>query len=292
MSSASEADANSSPSGSEHELDDSEAASSVSSWSESESPDPSFASMPEDLILPVELHRRILYSSDRYEDLWGTYRLVCKAWKEDVERLAKKEWIRKTTFNYPGGTMWDPKIGKVVLNGDFTFQRLDGDVAIFAITDCDDEYRKPLIRACKRVGPPDVYVDEIIHDVPIPGMSVDWDTLTLTCHWRTVIARVLAEELRVEAHRWRNHKKMMTLAKRARARCGGDVDMDTFSEMLGVFGQHYLDAYVQVRKERLGRTDRKGDERLKMARFIASIPGDDEDSERGNHSEEGEDSES
>ncbi|KAJ7020664.1 hypothetical protein C8F04DRAFT_973990 [Mycena alexandri] len=220
--------------------------------------------MPENLALPVELHRQILHSDGlRYEDLWGSCRSVCQTWKADVEHLAKTQWLQRDH--------WDPEFGKVVLNGDFTFQRLDDDTAVFRITDCAPEFRKPLIKACKRSGPPDVHVDEIVHDVPIDGMSVDWDALTLTCPWRAVIGRVLAEELRVDARRGRSHKKMMTLAKRARARCGGDVDMDTFSGMLEVFGKNYLDAYVVVRRERLGRDDPEGDERLKMARFVAGF---------------------
>ncbi|KAJ7733681.1 hypothetical protein B0H16DRAFT_1732234 [Mycena metata] len=256
--SSDEEDHNSNQSGSEYQSEDD--ATSVSSWSESESPDDSFEPMPENLTLPIELHRRILYSDDglRYEDLWGLCRLVCHAWKADVEHLAKTQWLQETYFLYPGDMMactWDPQYGKVILDGDFTFQRLEGETAHVR---------------------PDVHVDELVHDVPIPGMSVDWDALTLTCPWRAVIRRVLAEELRVAAHRSRSHKKMMTLAKRARGRCGGDVDMDTFSEMIEVFGKNYLDAYVVVRRERLGRADPEGDERLKMARFVASFPKDEE----------------
>ncbi|KAJ7733003.1 hypothetical protein B0H16DRAFT_1580315 [Mycena metata] len=273
--SSDEEDHDSNQSGSEYESEDD--AASVSSWSESESPNDSFEPMPENLTLPVELHRRILYSDDglRYEDLWGSCRLVCHAWKADFEHLAKTQWLQETYFIYPGDMMWDPQSGKVILDGDFTFQRLEGETVVFQITDCAPEFRKPLIKACKHVRP-DVHVDELVHDVPIPGMSVDWDALTLTCPWRAVIGRVLAEELRVAAHRSRSHKKMMTLAKRARARCGGDVDMDTFSEMIEVFEKNYLDVYVVVRRERLGRADPEGDETLKMARFVASFPKDEE----------------
>jgi hypothetical protein len=103
-------------------------------------------------------------------------------------------------------------------------------------------------------------------------MSVDWDTLTLTCPWRTVIARVLAEELRVEAYRKLSHGKI-TAAKRMRHQCGGDVGLDNMMKMFHIFGQNYLAAYVAVRKARLGRADPEGDERLKRARQASSFRG-------------------
>ncbi|KAF7372668.1 hypothetical protein MVEN_00130100 [Mycena venus] len=225
--------------------------------------------MPQDLVLPIELHWRVLYSTDRYQDLWGTYRLVCKAWKEEVERLAKKEWIRKAAFSYPGGVMWHPTKGEVVLTSDFTFQELDGDLAVFAPIDCnDDEYRKP---SC--FGSPDVYLDVMVHDVWIPGISIDLGTYTLSCSWRTLIARVLAEELHVEAYHRRSARNARTLLRRVRAWCGGEVDE-------AIRGLSYQEAYDKVRKERLGRTDRTGDKRLKKARFIrlcggtTSFPGE------------------
>jgi hypothetical protein len=105
-------------SGSEHD------GSSVSSFSESGMPDHSFASMPARLTLPIELHRLVLsYEAASNYEMWGTYRFgafilinslprqvlrqlpVCKAWQEQVEFLAKTEWIRDTTFYYPGETM-------------------------------------------------------------------------------------------------------------------------------------------------------------------------------------------
>ncbi|KAF7372667.1 hypothetical protein MVEN_00130000 [Mycena venus] len=277
MSSVSETEANSSSCDVDYESDAYGVVSSASIrsamqfWSESELSEVelSIESMPQDLVLPIELHWRVLYSSDRYQNLWGTYRLVCKAWKEEVERLAKKEWIREVTFSYPVGVTVHPPNGTVVLDGDFTFQHLDGDLAVFAFIDCDDEYRKPIIEAYKGIGSPDVYFDEIVHDVPIPGMSVDWDALTLTCNWSTVIASVLAEELHVEAYGRRSVKKLETLLRRARARCGGEVDDATLHKMIAIFALWYEEAYDEVRKKRLGRTDRNGDERLKKARSMA-----------------------
>ncbi|KAJ6616040.1 hypothetical protein B0H10DRAFT_1413968 [Mycena sp. CBHHK59/15] len=247
--------------------------SSVSSFSESEMPDKSFDPMPVRLTLPIELHRLVLsWETSQYQIMWRTYRLVCKAWKEQVEFLAKTEWILYSGFNYPGYMILQQydSDGKVFLNGDFTFQRMEGDTAIFQ-TDCAAEYKKELVRACKATAPPDVEVCEMVHDVEISGMVVDWDTLTISCPWRPLIGRVVAEELRVAAYRARSHKVLMTAAKRMRRRCGGDVDLDGFQTMLTMFAEHWQAAYVAVRLERRGRADKRGDERLKHARQAASI---------------------
>ncbi|KAJ6593057.1 hypothetical protein B0H19DRAFT_12044 [Mycena capillaripes] len=235
-------------------------------------PDRSFAPMPERLTLPAELHRVVLScETDRYHYMWGTYRFVCKAWKEHVEFLAKTEWIREASFNYSGEMIWDPTVGKVFLNGDFTLQRFEGDVAIFQILDCAPEFKKPLISVCKRTAPPDIQVGSIVHDVEIPEMSVDWDTLTIACPWRPLIARLMAEELRVEAHRELSHRAMMSAAKRARhAAAGGEVDMGTMMRLFQMFANKGLEAYVAVRVARTGRADKEGDERLKLVRSAAS----------------------
>ncbi|KAJ7513301.1 hypothetical protein B0H11DRAFT_1843736 [Mycena galericulata] len=248
-------------------------ASSVSSFNENDMPSRSFDPMPAHLTLPVELHRVILScETNRYHEPWGTYRFVCKTWKEHIEFLAKTEWIRDASFTYPGEMIWDPTVGKVSLSGDFTFQRLDGDLAVFRILECAPEFKKDLIKACKRTSPPDVEIGDIVHDVEIPDMSVDWDNLTLTCPWRSVIGRVLAEELRVEAHRKLSHHAMMTTAKLARRRApGGQVDMNTMLDMFKLFANKSLDAYAAVRTARRGGADKKGDERLKMARHVASM---------------------
>ncbi|KAJ7486765.1 hypothetical protein FB451DRAFT_1168164 [Mycena latifolia] len=250
----------------------SEGGSSCSSWSESETPEASFDAMPARLTLPLELQRLVLsYDISEYHEMWGTHRLVCKAWKEQVEFLARTEWIRETTFDYPGDTIWDPEHGKVYLNGDFTFQRLEGELAVFQIMGCAPEFREALVDVCQDWPVPDVEVGETVHDVEIDGMVIDWDTLTLTCGWRTVIGRVLAEELRVDAHRARSHAEMMTAAKRMRHKCGADVGVDNLVKMMRVFAANYLAAYVAVRRARLGRADKPGEKRLKMARHMASF---------------------
>ncbi|KAJ7176246.1 hypothetical protein C8R43DRAFT_975282 [Mycena crocata] len=233
---------------------------SVSSFSESELPDKSFRPMPDRLTLPSELQQLVLSCEDSYyEGLWGDYCLVCKAWKEWVEHIAKTEWLPLTSFHCP-----------VSITATFMFHELEGDVAVFRFH-YDGKHRERLIDACERAPAPDVYVDALVHDVEIPDMSVDWDTLTLTCPWRNVIGRVLAEELRVVAYRAMSHKDMMTAAKRMRHACGGDVDMENFGKMIELFGENYMAAYPAVRKARLGRTDERGDERLKMARYYSSM---------------------
>ncbi|KAK7045157.1 hypothetical protein R3P38DRAFT_188964 [Favolaschia claudopus] len=258
------------------EDDDSDAASSVSSTI----PRSTLAPMPEHLTLPVELHRRIIghSNSSSYHEIWGTSRLVSKGWKSDVEHLAKMHWIRESSFEYPGEMIWDQKIGKVFLNGDFSFQRLEGDIAHYAITDCAPEFRKALVRVCKTSrAPPDVQVGEIVHDVEIPGMQVDWDTLTLTCPWRPLIARLMAEELRVEAQRATGYTDLWKFAKTAKKRNGGEsADMESIGQMLKMFGNNFKDAYVAVRRKRMGYADKEGDERLKSKRFVASLAGVDD----------------
>jgi hypothetical protein len=238
--------------------------------------------------------------------LTSTETLVCKAWQEQVEFLAKTEWIRDTTFNYPGEMIvsfifhslayllipghaqWHPERGKVYLDGNFTFQRLEGELAIFQITDCAPEFVEQLVEVCQATLVPDVEVGEIVHDVEvglslsttlpelyrptqIKQMSVEWDTLTLTCPWRIVIASVLAEELRVVAYRRRAHKEMMTTTKRLRHKAGGDLGLDDLMKMMRSYQERFLAAYVEVRKARRGGSDKRGDERLKIARQVASM---------------------
>ncbi|KAJ6480549.1 hypothetical protein C8R47DRAFT_1074290 [Mycena vitilis] len=258
---------------SEGSYESDEDASSVSSFSESDMPNGSFAPMPARLTLPAELHRTVLALETRgYHEMWGTYRFVSKAWKESVEFLAKTEWIKDARFVYPGETIWDPKVGKVFLEGEFTFQRFDGEIAVFQMLDCAEEFKRPLIRLCKLTAFPDVQVGDIVHDVEITGMSVDWDTLTITCPWRELIGRLMAEELRVAAHRKRAAHEMMSAAKRARrAAPDGEVDMGTIMELFGMFAGKTTDAYVAVRTARHGVGDRQGDERLKMARQAAAM---------------------
>ncbi|KAJ6535709.1 hypothetical protein B0H19DRAFT_1080164 [Mycena capillaripes] len=205
-------------------------ASSISSWSESEMPDLSFAPMP----------------------------AMCKAWKEH----------------------WDPTVGKVLLSGDFGFTRLEDDTAIFQLLDCAPEFKDPLIDTCKRTAPPDVTFGNIVHDVETPELCADWPALTLTCPWRALIGRVLAEELRVDAYRARVHPAMMTAAKRARRRAeaaGGEVDMATMMRMLDMSADASRGAYVAVRSARRGRADRVGDERLETARQVAAMRAYDDD---------------
>ncbi|KAK6981606.1 hypothetical protein R3P38DRAFT_416576 [Favolaschia claudopus] len=267
------------------EWDDS---SSVSSWSQSDEPE-AFAPMPPALTLPVELQRLILHLSDRYEDLWGTYRLVCKDWKLEVERMAKMVWIRETSFYFPGALIYDTeKEREVRLDADFTFTHLDGDMAIFKITkdNCKTKYLDTRVVACTR-GVPDVQVDELVHDVPIPGLSIDWPTLTLTAPWRPTIARVLAEELRVTAHRATPYKKLMTLAKRAQS-----ASVEKMTEYMYLYAEMYLDAYVAVRTKRRGKRDGRGDERLKMTRFVASWKGDEDEKEDKNENKNKKDEQS
>ncbi|KAF8172220.1 hypothetical protein K438DRAFT_1981669 [Mycena galopus ATCC 62051] len=229
--------------------------------------------MPEHLVLPPELHRLVLAcETELYHDAWGTYRLVCKAWKEHVEFLAKTEWIWDATFHYPGEMMRVPGHGKVFFNGDFSFQRLEGDSAIFQVVDCAAEFKKQLIEICKRSPPPDVEIGDIVDDVEISEMSVDWDTLTITCPWRPLVGRLMAEELRVQAYRHQSNREMMTAAKRVRhAAPGGEVGLDVMMNFMEMFADKWLEAYVAVRTARHGRSDRRGDERLKLARQAASM---------------------
>ncbi|KAF7377089.1 hypothetical protein MSAN_00127500 [Mycena sanguinolenta] len=250
-------------SGSE-EVDD---VSTCSSFSESD--------MPDHLVLPAELHRLVLAcQTDGYHHVWGKYRFVCKAWKEHIEFLAKTEWIRNTTLYYPGEMIWDEKIGKVFLNGDFSFQRLEGDSAIFQVPDCAPEFQKQLIEICKRCSAPDVEVGDVVHDVEIPEMSVDWNTLTITCPWRPLIGRVMAEELRVDAYRKKAQHELMSASKRAkRTAPGGNVDFGTLMELYKNFTNKAQDGYVAVRIARRGKLDRAGDQRLKSARQAASMRG-------------------
>ncbi|KAF8194479.1 hypothetical protein K438DRAFT_1969092 [Mycena galopus ATCC 62051] len=231
--------------------------------------------MPDHLVLPAELHRLVLACQrDGYHHVWGKYRFVCKAWKEHIESLAKTEWIRDTTLYYPGEMIWDEKIGKVFLNGDFSFQRLEGDSAIFQITDCAPEFKRQLIEVCEPCYAPDVQVDDVVHDVEIPEMSVDWDTLTITCPWRPLIGRVMAEELRVDAYRKKAQNEMMSATKRAkRAAPGGNVDFGTLMELFKNFAKKGQDVYVAVRTVRWGNLDRAGDQRLKSARQAESMRG-------------------
>ncbi|KAJ7512806.1 hypothetical protein B0H11DRAFT_1898087 [Mycena galericulata] len=269
------------------DVEGSESDGSISSFSESELPDSSFETMPEHLTLPLELQHNILsQETSQFAIMWGTYRFVCKAWKEHVEYLAKTEWVRTGAFSYEGYMIRDPEEGKVLLKGFFEFVRMDGDTAIFQ-DECAPEFHKAFVTACKATSPPDVEVCGIVHDVKIPGMSVHWKTLTITCPWRALVGRLLAEELRVDAYRARTNRVMMTKVKRLRS-----AGLEKVEEAVHLFAAHVHGAYEAVRKARLGRTDRRGDERLKHARVAASwrLMAREEESGSGETSEESEDS--
>ncbi|KAJ7083428.1 hypothetical protein C8R44DRAFT_822430 [Mycena epipterygia] len=260
---------------------------SISSYSDSERPDQkAFDPMPEHLVLPLELQRLVLsLETSQPQVLWGTYRFVCKAWKEHVEHIARTQWVRKSAFYYRGYMTRDAEENKVFLNGDFTFQRMDGDNAIFA-TDCVVKYRRMLAKACKATSPPDVEVCEFVHDVKIPGMVADWEALTIACPWRALVGRVLTEELRVDAYRVNTNKAMMTKVKRMR---GG---LENLRAIMSLFAAHVHGAYEAVRKARLGYTDKRGDERLKEARAAVSWRlREEEDDDGAEESEAGEESE-
>ncbi|KAF7357005.1 hypothetical protein MVEN_01037100 [Mycena venus] len=222
--------------------------------------------MPEHLVLPQELQCMIIsLHSKEFLLLWGTYRAVCKAWREHVEYIAKTKWVHTGAFLYAGYMARDADQNKVFLSGSFNFQRIEGDNGVFTDTDCADKYRKAYVKACKATSPPDAELCGFVHDVKIPGMSVDWDTLTITCPWRALVDGVLAEELRVEAYRKTRFKALMTQVKRM----PGD-GLAKFQASLKLFGAHVHGAYEAVRKARLGYTDREGDERLKQGRVAAS----------------------
>jgi len=182
--------------------------------------------------------------------------------------------------------------GKVFLSGFFEFLRMDGDTAVFQ-DECAPEYHKSFVRACKATSPPDVEICGFVHDVEIPDMSVDWKTLTITCPWRALVGRVLAEELRVEAYRAHTNRVMMSKVKRLRS-----DGFDKLEAAIHLFAAHVHGAYEAVRKARLGRTDKRGDERLKQARVAASWrllareenSGSEEGSEESEENEESEES--
>ncbi|KAJ7230631.1 hypothetical protein GGX14DRAFT_411574 [Mycena pura] len=250
----------------EEDFDDgSESDGSISSYSDSEQPNRTFDSMPERLTLALELQRLVLsLETSQFQCTWGTYRFVCKAWKEYIMHLARTQWVRTAAFAYSGYMIRDAEYNKVFLSGFFSFKCMDGDTAVFR-DECVEEHRVAFVKACKSTAPPDVEVCGFVHDVDIPSMSVDWDTLTITCPWRALVGRVLAEELRVEAYGAAKFKNLMTKVKRMRGN-----ELERFTAALYLYAEHHHDSYESVRRERLGYADKEGDERLKHARVAAS----------------------
>lgn len=100
-------------------------------------------------------------------------------------------------------------------------------------------------------------------------MVVDWDTLTITCPWRALVGRVLAEELKVVAHRARTLKTLLTKGKRLQ-RAGADI-IDCIEPIAHMFAEHVSDAYSAVRTARRGHRDVAGDKRLQSARVMADM---------------------
>ncbi|KAJ6464769.1 hypothetical protein C8R47DRAFT_1326669 [Mycena vitilis] len=241
----------------------------VSSYNESDNPRPDvpFSPMPAHLALPLELQYRILSEEDTAHDLlWGSCRLVCRAWKERIEYLAKSQWVPDSCITYLASVKHAPSDSTIY--GEFTFQRFaDDETAAFAVLHTPAECVDSLIKACKAATPPEVEVYYIVHDVEIPGMAVDWDTLTLTCPWRSLIACVLAEELKVRAHRAANMKTLLSKGKRLQ-RSGADL-LSCIEPIAHMFAEHLRNAYSAVRTARRGVLDKKGDRRLQEARLQA-----------------------
>jgi len=227
--------------------------------------------------------------------LWVSGRAVCTAFKEAIETIFREKHLPKTFIAYslgwilhlcswliqadrrfPTGTHYldnDSDDGndesgpnKIVLCPEFEFSHLSADkTTAFFIDEHVHPKFKPLVtrilRSC--IDPPirfekpshTVQVRRELNDTPIPGLSIDYDTMTLSCDWRGLYSAFFAEEHLVHKIRERD---METFDARRTALInnvrGGQMDIvAAMQEMVTRYGGATDEARKQARRVRIRR---------------------------------------
>jgi hypothetical protein len=188
--------------------------------------------------LPAELWLRVLQNIQKEEDLpdlWTSCRHVCTTFKQAVEAIMRENHLRKTwirfslgmntqssnredTLTSGPGTLYDEDIEtNMVLSLTFEFSHLSEDKtrATFTKIDGSDvqytesklyerEIRERLQKAVEgrfiECPHNDIVVRREVSDGPIPGLSVDYENLQLTCDWREMYTVFFGELQIFHAH--------------------------------------------------------------------------------------------
>ncbi|KZV89440.1 hypothetical protein EXIGLDRAFT_721460, partial [Exidia glandulosa HHB12029] len=206
----------------------------------------------------MELEHRVLEFDRDWPEVWVVFRLVCKAWCEHIEFLARKRWLPTARFYYPNGFDWTEDDGRMLLDASLTFQSLDEEtgLALFEDTECKKKFRKIIGECCLCIDNPDIVLDDrYIFDIPINSLDIrKLDKLRVTVPWRALIASILVEENAVDKERARLHleRRHETMRMRFRLeRKGADI-MEMFENLAVKVNALRGDAYATVRRRRFG----------------------------------------
>ncbi|KAH7327328.1 hypothetical protein BKA65DRAFT_510401 [Rhexocercosporidium sp. MPI-PUGE-AT-0058] len=163
--------------------------------------------------LPNELWTQILQNFNSDEDLptlWKCCRHVSTAFRDAADSIFRDQHLPTTTFCFYLGEFLsdgsDEEDYERHLVAEFHFSSLseDGTTATFAV-DADDlpDNLYPRVRKRLReyVGDMDIEVPKHtiqirrdVNDGPIPGLSVDYDKLELSCKWQELFGAFYTEE--------------------------------------------------------------------------------------------------
>ncbi|KAH6720967.1 hypothetical protein BKA61DRAFT_570597 [Leptodontidium sp. MPI-SDFR-AT-0119] len=170
--------------------------------------------------LPTELWTQILQNLNDDEDLpslWKSCRHVSTAFRDTAESIFRERHLPKTRFYFYLGARgldvnqtdeedYEERLQVCHLAAGFDFLSLseDGITATFAVnTDDLPEILQPRARKRLReyVGNMDieapkhtVQIRRDVNDGPIPGLSIDYEKLTLSCNWRELFGAFYTEE--------------------------------------------------------------------------------------------------
>jgi len=236
--------------------------------------------------LPAELWLRVLENLQKEEDLpelWTSHRYVCTAFKQAVEAIMRENHLRKTWINFQlGEHNDDDEDTDVSLNSEFEFLHLSEDktLATFQIDETDEKY-KAIIRKRLReavedriIEAPqyDIQIHRDINDGPIPGLSVDYENLQLTCDWREMFSIFYGEEqiYHQMLGKWVKDKEAWTIGLREKME-RGELDMGKLIEQaIGGFASGSEDARKIARRARI----RREFQRLDGSEWDAELDGD------------------
>jgi len=170
----------------------------------------------------------------------------------------------------------------VSLNSEFEFLHLSEDktLATFQIDETDEKY-KAIIRKRLReavedriIEAPqyDIQIHRDINDGPIPGLSVDYENLQLTCDWREMFSIFYGEEqiYHQMLGKWVKDKEAWTIGLREKME-RGELDMGKLIEQaIGGFASGSEDARKIARRARI----RREFQRLDGSEWDAELDGD------------------
>lgn len=158
------------------------------------------------------------------------------------------------------GEHYDDDDTRVILDVEFEFSHLSQDksVAVFKV-DCAEEIGGEVKRRLKGVTLDDinepkhyVQVHRELNDTPIPGLSIDYEKLELSCDWHGLFTRFYGEEMLYHTLQaaWVEEKKDWT-TNMGKMALRGQLDMmQLIQKAVHAFGDAAEESRYKARKAR------------------------------------------